>query len=589
MSQFDIREDSFYLDGEPFRILSGAMHYFRILPDYWQDRLYKLKACGLNTVETYIPWNFHEPREGAFDFSGRRDFVRFITLAGDLGLKVIVRPSPYICAEWEFGGLPAWLLQYEGIQLRCADPIYLEKIKAYYKQLLVRLVDLQCTRGGPVILMQIENEYGSYGNDSEYLRFLEAQLRENGVGVPLFTSDGETPMHLTGGTLPDVFKTINFSTKDPSDTFRHLLAIQPDKPIMCGEFWMGWFDHWGENHHAGGEALENFKSGAEGLLKMGASFNLYMFHGGTTYGYMNGANTAGSFYQPDITSYDYDCGLDEQGNPTEKYFAFRDLVSKYIGINQPMELPEATTAKAFGKITLTHRADLFAQLTTVSDRVTRTAAILPMEQFSQNYGFILYRTKVRAVGETEIILREVHDRAHVFVDGKREGIVYRNDDDDETIRYTFVKPETTLDILVENMGRVNFGPKLKDRKGLTEYVAVGGQKQFGWETFNLELEDIDKVCFSASEEVSADGPVFLKGTFFADEPCDTFLRCDNLTKGQVWINGFNLGRYWTPAGPQRTLFIPTALIKQGENELVLFETDRAEELSVELTDKADLG
>jgi len=588
MSTFEIKSDSFYLDGKPFRVLSGAMHYFRILPVYWEDRLLKLKAAGLNTVETYVPWNFHETREGEFNFTGTHDVERYIELAGKLGLKVIVRPSPYICAEWEFGGLPAWLLKNESIELRCADETYMEKIKAYYKVLIPRLAKHQCTKGGPVLMMQIENEYGSYGNDSDYLRFLAQQMRENGIDVPLFTSDGEMPFHLTGGTLPDVFKVINFSTGDPSETFNHLKAFQPDKPIMCGEFWMGWFDHWGENHHAGGDAVKNFRSGAEGLLKMGASFNLYMFHGGTTFGYMNGANTAGTFYQPDISSYDYDCGLDEQGNPTEKYFAFRELIEKYIGKLEPLKLPEPAKAKAFGKVALTQCADLFSQLENLSGGAKKTAAVRPMEYFGQNYGFILYRTKVRPVGQAQIKICDIHDRAHVFLDGKREGIIYRNDED-EDVDYNFEKDETTLDIFVENMGRVNFGCLLKDFKGITDYVAIGGQKQFGWETYNIELDDIGKVAFSPCDKEQAEGPVFLRGKFDADEPADTFLRCDSLTKGQAWVNGFNLGRYWTAAGPQRTLYIPAALLKQGENELVIFETDAASEMQVELTDKSDLG
>ncbi len=588
MPVFEIKSDSFYLDSKPLRILSGAIHYFRTLPPYWEDRLIKLKGAGLNTVETYVPWNLHEPREGEFNFEGLCDVERFITAAGELELHVIVRPSPYICAEWEFGGLPAWLLQNEGIDLRCADKIYMEKISAYYKELLPRLAKHQCTRGGPVIMMQIENEYGSYGNDSEYLSFLEKEMRANGIDVPLFTSDGEQMFHLTGGTLPHIFKVINFSTADPSDSFNSLKEFQPNMPIMCGEFWMGWFDHWGENHHAGEEAVAKFRSGAEGLLKMGASFNLYMFHGGTTFGYMNGANTLGTMYQPDVSSYDYDCGLDEQGNPTKKYYILRELIEKYIGKLEPLNLPAPPETEAFGKVRLTQKAELFTQLEKLSGGAKKSAAIKPMEYYGQNYGFIHYRTKVRPVGETDVRLIDVHDRAHVFIDGKKQGIIYRNDED-ESIDYNFEKPETTLDIFVENMGRVNFGALLKDRKGITEYVVVGGQKQFGWEVYNLELDDISKVDFQPLEEETLQGPVFLKGEFDVEKVADTFLRCDSLTKGQAWINGFNLGRYWTPEGPQKTLYIPAALLKEGKNELIIFEMDEVKEPVAELTDKIDLG
>lgn len=588
MPVFEIKSDSFYFDSKPLRILSGAIHYFRTLPPYWEDRLIKLKGAGLNTVETYVPWNLHEPREGEFNFEGLCDVERFITAAGELGLHVIVRPSPYICAEWEFGGLPAWLLQNEGIDLRCADKTYMGKISAYYKELLPRLAKHQCTRGGPVIMMQIENEYGSYGNDSEYLSFLEKEMRANGIDVPLFTSDGEQMFHLTGGTLPHIFKVINFSTADPSDSFNSLKEFQPNMPIMCGEFWMGWFDHWGENHHAGEEAVAKFRSGAEGLLKMGASFNLYMFHGGTTFGYMNGANTLGTMYQPDVSSYDYDCGLDEQGNPTKKYYILRELIEKYTGKLEPINLPAPPETEAFGKVRLTQKAELFTQLEKLSGGVKKSAAIKPMEYYGQNYGFIHYRTKVRPVGETDVRLIDVHDRAHVFIDGKKQGIIYRNDED-ESIDYNFEKPETTLDIFVENMGRVNFGALLKDRKGITEYVVVGGQKQFGWEVYNLELDDISKIDFQPLEEETLQGPVFLKGEFDVEKVADTFLRCDSLTKGQVWINGFNLGRYWTPEGPQKTLYIPAALLKEGKNELIIFEMDEVKEPVAELTDKIDLG
>lgn len=588
MSKFEIKSDSFYLDGKPIRILSGAMHYFRILPEYWEDRLLKLKGAGLNTVETYVPWNFHETREGEFNFTGRHDVERYIELAGKLGLHVIVRPSPYICAEWEFGGLPAWLLKNESIRLRCADEYYMAKVSNYYKELLPRLAKYQCTKGGPVIMMQIENEYGTYGNDSDYLRFLEKEMIDNGIDVPLFTSDGEAPLHLTGGTLPDVFKVINFFNSDPTDTFKHLLAMQPNMPIMCGEYWMGWFDHWGEPHSISKDSFNNFKSGAEGLLKMGASLNLYMFHGGTSFGFMNGANMLGTMYQPDVTSYDYDCALDEQGNPTPKYFAFRELVEKYIGKPEPLNLPEPTKAKAFGKVALTECAGLFSQLENLSDGIKKTPAPMSMEYFSQNYGYIFYRSKVRPLGKSSVRIHDVHDRAHVFLDGKCEGIIYRNDED-ESVEFNFEKQETTLEILVENMGRVNFGFYLKDFKGITDCVTVGGQKQFGWETYNLELDDISKVAFAPCKAQSIDGPTFLRGRFTVDEAVDTFLRCDKLTKGQVWINGFNLGRYWTPAGPQMTLYIPAALLKQGENELIIFETDAASALWVELTDKSEIG
>ncbi len=583
MSEFSVGSDSFYMDGKPVRILSGAMHYFRILPEYWRERLLKLKSAGLNTVETYVAWNFHEEHEGEFDFSGRRDVEQYIEIAGELGLNVIVRPSPYICAEWEFGGLPAWLLNNESISLRCADEYYLEKIAAYYKQLIPRLARMQCTNGGPIIMMQIENEYGSYGNDKEYLSFLKEQLLLNGINIPLFTSDGEGVIHLSGGTLPEVFKTINFFTTDPSDRFDNLKAVQPDKPIMCAEFWCGWFDHWCSEHK--GRTNEEFRSGLEGLLKMGASVNLYMFHGGTNYGFMNGAN-CDTEYKPDVTSYDYDAILDEEGNPTEKYYIVRELIEKYVGKLESIEIPAPQEFRAYGEIILDKSAALMTQLDNLSDGVKKVTSIKPMEYFGQNYGCIVYKTTVSKLGRQQIRLKDVHDRAYVFVNGERVGIAWRNNND-VTIDADFYKNENALEIVVENMGRVNFGMQLKDFKGITEYVSVGGQRQSGWSVYNIGLDDISRVCFNSENCTQA--PVFLNGEFRVDTPCDTYLRCDSLTKGQVWINGFNLGRYWMPQGPQKTLHIPSALLKTGSNEITVLEMEAVEKASVTLTNKRDLG
>jgi beta-galactosidase len=380
MSTFEISGKHFQYDGKPVRILSGAIHYFRVMPEYWRDRLLKLKACGLNTVETYVAWNMHEPKPGKFCFEGLTDIVRFIETAGELGLHVIVRPGPYICAEWEFGGLPAWLLADPDIRLRCYDKSWLEKVDRFYDELLSRLKPLLCTNGGPIIAMQVENEYGSYGNDKQYLYYLKEGMIRRGMDVLLFTSDGPMDEMLNGGTLPDVFKTVNFGSH-PEEGFEKLLEYQPDKPMMCMEFWNGWFDHWGEPHHT--RDAKDAADVLDRILKAGASVNFYMFHGGTNFGFMNGANNYGTL-EPTVTSYDYDSPVSEAGDLTEKYYEFKKVISKYTKVEDDI-LPEPISKKAYGKVTLDRYAGLFESLEKLSQPVHRTCPE-PMEKLGQNYG-----------------------------------------------------------------------------------------------------------------------------------------------------------------------------------------------------------
>ncbi len=585
MHTFEIKKDGFYLDGKPFRVMSGAIHYFRTLPAYWDDRLEKLKAAGLNTVETYVAWNLHETREGEFCFDGICDIERFIRLAGEKGLQVIVRPSPYICAEWEFGGFPAWLLREGNIALRTADPVYLEKIRAWYRQLIPRLAALQCTRGGPIIMMQIENEYGSYGSDRDYLRFLAQQMRENGVEVPLFTSDGETNYFLYTGTLPEVFKTVNFFCEDMAYAFGDIRRMQPDLPLMVGEFWGGWYDHWGEAHN--GRSPEEFRRAFEALIQTGASFNLYMFHGGTNFGFMNGANHTDNKFQPDVTSYDYDCMLTEQGEPTEKYWIVRELCEKYTGKKAPELTLPANPAAAYGKVALTAYGSVFDQLNVMASR-HHTMETRPMEYYGQNYGYILYRTTLPCYGEQELRVNNPHDLAYIFINGKYVDRIWRNDTS-KMRKVNFDLEENRLDILVENFGRVNYGRFLHDHKGITENVTIGMKLLMDWDVFCMELDDPQHaVLFEALPEKTAVHG-FLRGSFSADELHDTFLSTKNLSVGQVFVNGFNLGRYWTEAGPQQTLYVPAPLLRKGENELLIFENEGVRDFSVELIDHAELS
>ena len=584
MGTFEYRGTQFYLDGEPFTVLSGAMHYWRILPEYWEDRLGKLAACGFNTVETYIAWNLHEREEGKFDFSGRLDVVRFIEIAEGLGLKVIIRPGPYICAEFEFGGLPSWLLAYPNIRLRCNDERYLSKVRPYYRELISRIAPHQYTRGGGVIMVQIENEYGSYGDDKVYLQRIVDLYREYGLDCMLFTSDGYSNVRLSGGTLDDHLSVINFGSK-PDIAFDALAAFKPNQPSMCGEFWCGWFDHWGEVHHT--RTAEDTLRDMRAMLARGASLNFYMFHGGTNFGFTNGANHTDTEYLPTVTSYDYCAPLSEAGDLTDTYFAVREVLAEFNGgyCNIPVE---NTPKKAYGRCVLQESADLFENLHI--GRVTEHAAPLSMEEVGQDFGYILYSTVLEGPFEEQLlVLDEVRDRALVYLGGQYAGCVERTGRQDE-IKISLGKGErVSLDILVENCGRINYGVQLFDKKGILGGVRLGVRHHFGWRMTSLTMDDLAGIAYQSGAAYSGH-PTFLRGTVeIPDEPCDTFLRLDGFKKGFAVINGFNLGRYWNEKGPQKTLYVPAPILKKGKNEIVVFESDGFANPEIEFVDKPDLG
>ena len=570
---------SFRLHGKEFHIYSGAMHYFRIPPQYWEDRLQKLKAAGFNTVETYVCWNLHEPQKGQFDFSGRLDLVRFLETARKVGLYALVRPGPYICAEWDFGGLPAWLLRDKGLRLRCSDPRFLDHVADYFRVLLPKLLPLQSSRGGNLLAVQVENEYGSYGNDKTYLRWLRDLIRSCGVEVPLFTSDGPAPSMLSGGTVEGVLPTVNFGS-GADKAFQALKQMSGGGPKMCTEFWCGWFDHWGEKHHT--RDSEEMLRELSLLLEQDASFSLYMFHGGTNFGFTAGANQH-IRYNPTVTSYDYDAPLNEYGDYTPKYFAIRELLCRHQGIPLP-PLPPRPQLQELGEVTLVERAELRENLE-VLGTVHRSPLPEPMEHYGQNFGLIDYRTCLPG--------DYLGDRAYVYRDGALLGILDQGKPRGllEQLRPRNALPfpsspaGTQVEILVEAMGRVNYGSHLENRKGLTG-VRLGGQSLMDFTVTSLPLEHLEGVRYG--EEASR-YPLALRGYFDADSQKDCFVALDGFTKGMVYINGFHLGRYWS-CGPQRTLYLPGALLHTDRrNEVVVLELEDCARPVVRLTDTHCLG
>ena len=581
MGNFEIK-DNFYLDGKPFQIISGAIHYFRIVPEYWKDRLEKLKAMGCNTVETYIPWNMHEPKKGEFHFEGMLDIERFIKTAQDLGLYVILRPSPYICAEWEFGGLPAWLLAEDGMKLRVSYPPFIKHVQDNYDVLLKKIVPYQINYGGPVILMQVENEYGYYANDREYLLAMKDKMQKDGVVVPLVTSDGPFEENLNGGHLEGALPTGNFGSKT-EERFEVLKKYTDGGPLMCTEFWVGLFDHWGNGGHMTGNLEESVKD-LDKMLELG-HVNIYMFEGGTNFGFMNGSN----YYDeltPDVTSYDYDALLTEDGQITEKYRRYRDVIAKY------REIPEVTFTteikrKAYGTLQAKEKVSL---LSVLDDLSTPVESSFPqsMEKLGQNYGYILYHSTLDTEEKLEKLrLWEANDRANIFVDQKPVTTLYDLELlKEKELDVTFERG-ADFDILMENMGRVNFGPRMEhQRKGIGQCVQVNGHMHNHWKQYTLPLDNIEKVDFS--KEYKEGLPGFYRFTVDIDETADTFLDFEGWGKGCVFVNGFNIGRFWE-IGPQKRLYIPAPLLKKGENEIIVFETEGKTRDTIVLKDEPDIG
>ena len=579
---FAIKPEGFELDGKPMRIISGAIHYFRVPREYWEDRLLKLKACGFNTVETYIAWNAHQPTEDEFIYDGMLDVCEFLRTAQRLGLWAIVRPGPYICSEWEFGALPWWLLKKPGIRLRCLNAPYMEAVDRFFDDLLPRLKPLQLTRGGNILMMQVENEYGSYGDDKPYLTALAEGMRRRGIEVPLFTSDGANDFMLTGGTLPGIHKTANFGSR-AGEQFDKLREFQPDGPLMCCEFWNGWFDHWTEKHHTRDpqEAADALRD----ILSRGASVSAYMFHGGTNFGFMNGANGYET-YEPTVNSYDDDAPVDENGGLTPKYHLFREVIAEFAGAPDA-EPPAPIPTRRYGEVAFTECARLYDNLDALSAPV-HSAAPLTMEELDLGYGFVLYRTHVAGPREElPVVLQDVHDRAHIYVNGELRGIQYRNDAEPQ-VKLAVPREGCDLDILVENMGRINYGYHLMDRKGITEGIRLGQAFVYQWDNYPLGLTDLSGVRFERKAPAFDGTPLFMRATLDVDEPCDTFIKLPGFKKGVIFVNGRILSRYWE-VGPQHSAYLPAPFMRKGENEIIVLELDGFDRPVAVLDDTPELA
>ena len=564
---FEAGKGTFLLNGEPMVVKAAEIHYPRIPEPYWEQRIESCKALGMNTICLYVFWNLHEQEEGKFDFTGNKDIAKFCRLAQKHGMYVIVRPGPYVCAEWEMGGLPWWLLKKQDVQLRSLDPYYMERVGIFMKEVGKQLADLQITRGGNIIMVQVENEFGSYGTDKPYVSAIRDLVREAGfTDVPLFQCDWSS--NFTNNALDDLLWTVNFGTgANIEQQFKKLKELRPETPLMCSEFWSGWFDHWGRKHETRDAAT--MVSGIKDMLDRNISFSLYMTHGGTTFGWWGGANNPA--YSAMCSSYDYDAPISEAGWLTPKYYQLRDLLQQYLPAGQTLpEPPEAFPVIKVPAITEWEVAPLFDNL----PEPKQTESVKPMEQFNQGWGSILYRTTLKEDISGTLHLDEMHDWAQVFADGQLLGRLDRRQGEFTLLLKSPLKKGTQLDILVEAMGRVNFDKSIHDRKGITEKVEVitdGKATELkDWSVYSLPpfYEFVSNKNYQKGQAVN--GPAYYRATFHLDKTGDTFLDMQTWGKGMVWVNGHAMGRFWE-IGPQQTLYMPGCWLKEGENEIIILD------------------
>ena len=611
---FTVGDKTFLLNGQPFVVKAAEIHYPRIPRPYWEHRIKMCKALGMNAVCIYIFWNIHEQTEGNFDFMGNNDVAEFCRLAQKNGMYVIVRPGPYVCAEWEMGGLPWWLLKKKDIRLREQDPYFMERVKIFEQKVGEQLSPLTIQNGGPIIMVQVENEYGSYGEDKAYISEIRDIVREafspqgkkilngksNQASLPSGGTEGgllffqcDWASNFTKNGLDDLVWTMNFGTGANIDKqFDRLKQLRPNAPLMCSEFWSGWFDKWGARHET--RPAKDMVEGMDEMLSKNISFSLYMTHGGTSFGHWAGANSPG--FAPDVTSYDYDAPINEYGQPTPKYYELREMMQKYADTNTPPRgsrrggLPPIP--KPVAPIITVPKFSL-EKVMRISDYQTaqrQSRDVLTMEDMDCGWGMIEYTTTLPEVAEKSVLtLNDCHDFAMVYVDGKYIGKIDRVKNE-KSIVLPPVKKGQVLNILVEAMGRINFGRAIKDFKGITQEVLLLAEvdgHEMTWNLKNWSIITMSDDYEKRRETIFSDGGYF-KGEFTLKKVGDTFLNFETWGKGQVWVNGHAMGRIWS-IGPQQTLYIPGCWLKKGRNEIIVLDIMGPKEPVVWGQDKPELN
>jgi beta-galactosidase len=562
--QFALGNDAFLLDGKPFQMISGEMHYTRIPRDAWKHRMKMAKAMGLNTIGTYVFWNAHEPLKGKYDFSGNNDIAAFITAAKEEGLYVILRPSPYVCAEWEFGGYPWWLLKDSSVKVRSKDDRFISAYTNYINELAKHLTPLLVTHGGNVLMVQIENEYGSYSDDKSYMDLNRQLFRNAGFDCTLFTCDGADM--IAKGYLPGYLPAVN-GLEDTAGIKKVVNEFHGGKgPYYLAEWYPGWFDQWGKNHNT--TSAEKNAAMLDDILTAGISVNMYMFHGGTTRGFMNGANmNVNDPYAPQTTSYDYDAPLDEAGNPSQKFHLFRNVISKHLAAGSTLPaIPENKKAIQMQDIQLTGFASLFSHL----GKPVVSAKPMSFEDLDQAYGYVLYRTTLHATGKSVLKIDGLRDYAIVYINGKQVGVLDRRLKED-SLMLSDIPANAVLDIFVENNGRINYGPYLTDnRKGILGNVLLGQQVLSNWKNYKIPMSTAKNIRFAKKPQAVPGTPSLFKGEFMLNEVADTYFDLGSFGKGVVFLNGHHLGKYWN-IGPQQTIYVPAEWLKKGKNEVIVLD------------------
>lgn len=565
----------FLLDGKPFRIISGEIHPARVPAEYWRHRIRMAKAMGCNTIAAYIFWNYQEQQPDVFDFrTGNKNVGRFLQICKEEKMWVIMRPGPYVCAEWDLGGIPSWLLKFPDIKLRCMDPRYMSAVKRYFQHFAPVIKPFMAANGGNILMVQIENEYGSYGNDRQYLKTLRKLWIQNGINGPFYTSDGPTEYMLDAGSLDSA--AIGLDSGGSPEDFETAAKHNPDVPVFSGETYPGWLTHWGEAWQR--PDTNELKQQLEFLLKNDKSFNFYVIHGGTNFGFTAGANAfSPTQYQPDITSYDYDAPINEQGRATPKYDMLRRLIQQYVAEPLP-DVPAPIKTIAIPAFEMKRGLNLWNYI-----RYSRhEPQPKPMESFGQNQGIVVYRTRLIGHKSGTLKIWEPHDYALVFLNGKFIDTVYRDGGRWEVKLPATDEKKPLLEIVVEGMGHINFAQFMIDRKGITDRVTLNGMTLMNWDIALLPFDEdfIRNAKPDLSVHARDDKPCnFFQATFDLKQIGDTYFDMSRFSKGMVYVNGHNLGRYWNK-GPQQRLYCPASWLKRGTNQIILFDFRRLEDAMV---------